>query len=417
MSKVWEKVQVGQRFDVNPTRQIQKGAVTPFVPMDALPTNARDFDRIDEREFMGSGQKFINGDTLIARITPCLENGKTAYVSSLSEGKVGHGSTEYIVLTGIEGVSDNLFAYYLARTPNFRAYAIGRMEGTSGRQRVPATAVSAYEINLPPFAEQKAIASVLGALDDKIESNRRMNETLEAMAQALFKDWFVDFGPTRAKMEGRKPYLPADIWSLFPTSLTNEGIPKGWKNTSLDKIANFLNGLALQKYPAKHGEPSLPVIKIAELRNGIKERTGLASASIAPEYIIEDGDFIFSWSGSLLAKFWSGEKGALNQHLFKVTSNDFPEWFYAGWVSHHIHDFRIIAESKVTTMGHIKREHLKAAKVLKPDSKTIQKMTLLVAPIVDKYKMNMKENQSLAEMRDLLLPRLMSGQLRVATTD
>ncbi|MDO8464661.1 MAG: restriction endonuclease subunit S, partial [Gallionella sp.] len=160
----WRKIEISRAFDVNPPRPIQRGKVTPFIPMDALPEHARSVARIDEREFTGSGTKFQNGDTLVARITPCLENGKTAFIDGLADGVVAHGSTEYIVLAGKPNQSDNLFAYYLARSPDFRQYAIGHMEGTSGRQRVPSIAVEKYLVSLPPIEEQRAIAHILGTL-------------------------------------------------------------------------------------------------------------------------------------------------------------------------------------------------------------------------------------------------------------
>ena len=177
---------------------------------------------------------------------------------------------------------------------------------------------------LPPLPEQRAIASTLGVLDDKIELNRKMNATLEAMARALFRDWFVDFGPTRAKMAGIPPYLSPGLWSLFPDRLDDAGMPDGWEERPLDEIADFLNGLALQKYPGENEPDSLPVIKIAELRNGITGNSNRASRLVPSKYIVQDGDFLFSWSGSLLAKLWTGGEGALNQHLFKVTSGPYP---------------------------------------------------------------------------------------------
>lgn len=271
-----------------------------------------------------------------------------------------------------------------------------------------------FKLTVPPLPEQRAIAATLGALDDKIELNRKMNATLEAMARALFRDWFVDFGPTRARMEGRPPYLSPDLWPLFPARLDDEGKPEGWEEKPLDDVANFLNGLALQKFPGE-GEPdSLPVIKIAELRNGIAEKSNRASRKVPSQYVIQDGDFLFSWSGSLLAKFWTGGEGALNQHLFKVTSDRYPAWFFSEWVQHHLEEFQTIAASKATTMGHIQRGHLKAAMTICPPDHVIAQLGLIVAPMVDQIIHNDLESRTLAQTRDLLLPRLMSGELRVA---
>lgn len=417
MASEWTETTVGEAFEIGPSRTLKRGDIAPFIPMDALPVHARAFERIDSREFKGSGTRFKNGDTLIARITPCLENGKTAYVAGLPANSIGHGSTEYIVLAGRESLSDGLYGYYLARSPDFRRYAIGHMEGTSGRQRVPSTAIEKYELALPPLTEQRAIAHILGTLDDKIELNRRRNQTLEAMARALFKDWFVDFGPVRVKMEGREPYLPADLWQLFPDRLDDEGKPEGWSEQPLDEIADFLNGLALQKFRATDPNDSLPVIKIAELRNGVSAKSDRASREVPAKYIIKDGDFLFSWSGSLLAKFWTEGEGALNQHLFKVTSESYPMWFVSHWVHHHLDEFQAIAASKATTMGHIQRGHLKAAMTLCPPKYVLEKLGVVMAPLVEQSIHNELESRRLAQLRDTLLPKLISGELRIADAE
>ena len=222
---------------------------------------------------------------------------------------------------------------------------------------------------LPPLPEQQAIAHILGTLDDKIELNRRMNETLEEMARALFKSWFVDFEPVRAKMEGRwcpgesLPGLPAGLYNLFPDRLVPSElgeVPEGWEVKELGSIATFLNGLALQKYPATDGL-ALPVIKIAQLRAGHTLGADSASNDIPPRYVAHDGDVLFSWSGSLELDIWAGGEGALNQHLFKVTSAEYPQWLYYRWVRDHLPGFREIAAGKTTTMGHIQRHHLNEA--------------------------------------------------------
>ena len=272
----------------------------------------------------------------------------------------------------------------------------------------------AFHLCAPTRSEQDAIASVLLALDDKIELNRRMNETLEAMARAIFRDWFVDFGPTRAKLEGRAPYLAPDLWSLFPDKLDDvTGLPEGWEEKPLDEIASFLNGLALQKFPGEHEPDSLPVIKIAELRNGITANSNRASRTVPSQFVVHDGDYLFSWSGSLLAKFWTGGSGALNQHLFKVTSERYPAWFFSEWVQHHLEEFQMIAASKATTMGHIQRGHLKAAKTICPPDSTIERMGQIMASLIDRMIHNELESHTLAETRDYLLPKLMSGEIRV----
>ncbi|HRR32930.1 MAG TPA: restriction endonuclease subunit S [Kiritimatiellia bacterium] len=426
MASEWGKTTIGAAFSVNQPRPLKRGSVAPFIPMDALPQHARAVGRIEMREYTGSGMRFCNGDTLIARITPCLENGKTAYVSGLRDGEVGHGSTEYIVLSGRPGESDSLFGYYLARSPEFRRYAIGHMEGTSGRQRVPSSAIERFPITLPPLSVQRAIAHILGTLDDKIELNRRQNETLEAMARALFKAWFVDFEPVRAKMEGRwqrgqsLPGLPAHLYDLFPDRLVESElgeIPEGWEMRSLDSIANYLNGLALQKFPPESDEEFLPVIKIAQLRAGNTDGADRASARIKPEYVVTDGDVLFSWSGSLEVEVWNGGPGALNQHLFKVTSDTVPKWFYFFATRHYLPAFRAIAAGKATTMGHIQRKHLTDARVAVAPLKSMQEFDAVIAPLFEQFVRNSQQSRTLAQLRDTLLPKLISGGLRVINSD
>lgn len=210
-----------------------------------------------------------------------------------------------------------------------------------------------FRLPIPPLYEQLSISQILGTLDDKIEVNRKVSATVDAIARTLFKSWFIDFDPVRTKGYGRDLCLAQKFLALFPESFDNEGRPQGWSAKPLDQVAEFLNGLAMQKFPPFEVSDSLPVIKISELRSGITPRTGRASRNIPSDYVVRDGDFLFSWSGSLLAKFWTGGEGALNQHLFKVTSSRYPMWFCSQWVYHHLEEFQAIAASKATTMGHI----------------------------------------------------------------
>ena len=272
------------------------------------------------------------------------------------------------------------------------------------------------KVRVPASGVQRKISELLGTLDDRITLLRETNTTLEAIAQALFKSWFVDFDPVHAKMEGRAPEgMDEDTARLFPDGLEESElglVPRGWRVKPLDTIASFLNGLALQKFPAT-GQDDLPVIKIAQLRKGDSVGADQAARSIKPEYIVKNGDVLFSWSGSLEVEIWCGGEGALNQHLFKVTSVDFPKWFYFLWTRHHLADFRQTAASKATTMGHIQRGHLTAAKVCIPTAAAIEAATSVLGPIIQMLIQNSLQAQTLATLRDTLLPRLISGQLRL----
>ena len=276
----------------------------------------------------------------------------------------------------------------------------------------PVTYLRTIEIPLPPLSEQRAIAHILGTLDDKIELNRRMNETLEAMARALFQSWFVDFDPVRAKMEGRDTGLPPDLAALFPDRLVDSElglIPEGWEVRSLGSIATFLNGLALQKYPVTDGS-ALPVIKIAQLRAGHTLGADLASSDLPMQYVVHDGDVLFSWSGSLELDIWSGGDGALNQHLFKVTSEEYSQWLCYRWVREHLPTFREIAAGKTTTMGHIQRHHLSEALTVIPNATMLKAMDRYMQPLLDRSLALRINSHALAIQRDALLPRLVSGE-------
>lgn len=314
--------------------------------------------------------------------------------------------------------------------PEFLYYSFARLlpsleaagGGGSVYTNVSKSRFSDLDILLPPLPEQHAIAHILGTLDDKIELNRRMNETLEAMARALFKSWFVDFDPVRAKIEGRDTGLPPEISDLFPDEFEDSElgeIPKGWEVKSLDELAKFLNGLALQKYPAENDQEFLPVVKIAQLRSGNTLNSDRASMQVPPDYIVNDGDILFSWSGSLECIVWSGEKGALNQHLFKVTPLGFyPRWlcFYA--VHLHLPGFRHIAAGKATTMGHIQRHHISDAKLAVPCRKVLDAINPILSPMFERssWQRNI-ESRSLALLRDTLLPKLISGEIRVGEAE
>jgi type I restriction enzyme S subunit len=339
----------------------------------------------------------------IGRVGACGEIHRTTGPAWISDNA--------LVVQGGENC-DQTFLFYVLKSTDFSAII-----GGTTQPLITQTAVKALPMLLPPLAEQKAIAAVLGALDDKIELNRRMNATLEAMARALFQSWFVDFDPVRATLDGRPPSAidPATA-ALFPEHLEETALghtPKGWEVRSLDKTAHYLNGLALQKYPPGDG-PTLPVIKIAQLRKGDSIGADRCNTDLPPNYVVQDGDVLFSWSGSLEVELWCGGPGALNQHLFKVTSPEFPKWFYYLWTLYHLDEFRLIAADKATTMGHIQRGHLTAAKVLIPPRPLLDAMTRTMSPLIDQLIANRTQSRTLATLRDTLLPKLLSGELSVA---
>ena len=234
----------------------------------------------------------------------------------------------------------------------------------------------------PPLKEQQIIADTLSSLDYKIDLLHRQNKTLESMAEALFKHWFVEKGED------------------------------DWEEKSLTEIARYLNGLALQNFPAK-GNEYLPVIKIRELKQGNTENSDICDANIPLDYIVKNGDVLFSWSGSLEIVLWAGKTGALNQHLFKITSQEYPKWLYYLATKYHLAYFKAVAESKSTTMGHIQRHHLEGAKISIPPQPLLEKLNAIFEPLIIKEVKNNEQILSLLDLRDALLPKLLSGEARV----
>ncbi|MBB6053928.1 restriction endonuclease subunit S [Armatimonas rosea] len=307
------------------------------------------------------------------------------------------------------------YIYWILRTPQYRSYCAGHATGSAV---VALSRGDFLSYPVPPLTEaNRQIVELLEAIEGKVTLNRQMNETLEEMARTLFRSWFVDFDPVHAKAESRQPEgMDAEMAALFPSEFVESElgmIPKGWEVRSLDKIAEFLNGLALQKYPPREDTTDLPVIKIAQLRKGDSEGSDKANCDVPSAYVVQDGDVLFSWSGSLEVAVWCGGQGALNQHLFKVTSAEFPKWFYLSWVQYHLPEFQSIAASKATTMGHIQRHHLADAKVIVPESAVVKAADGMIAPIIDQIIQNNLEAKQLHELRDGLLPKLISGEIRL----
>lgn len=329
-------------------------------------------------------------------------------------------STGFAVMRGKPDIADTNFVYwYLSQDHIVEQLHTIAEHSTSAYPSIRPADIEQLELPLPPLEEQRRIAGVLGALDDKIELNRRMGRTLEQIARALFRSWFVDFEPVRAKQAQRwspgqsLPGLPAQLHQLFPDQLdpSPQGpIPQGWQLAPLDEIAAFRNGLALQKFPAQ-GPNSLPAIKIAQLRAGHTERADPVSPEIPSEYIVDDGDILFSWSGSLELVVWAGGKGALNQHLFKVEPLDYPDWFVYHWVERHLPEFRQIAADKATTMGHIKRHHLTDAPVVVPPRICFSELDDAMASPLAQANAARIASRQLAEMRDRLLRHLVSSKI------
>ncbi|MCK9608044.1 MAG: restriction endonuclease subunit S [Methylomonas sp.] len=428
MSSEWQPTTLAKFADINPKRPIEKGTIAPFIEMAALPVHSRDvsFSDVSERSFSGGGSKFTNGDTLLARITPCLENGKTALISCLPLNINGHGSTEFIVLAP-QIPTDRNFLYYLARSEEFRTFAISRMEGTSGRQRVPNGAVAQFSFLCPPETERKAIGELLAILDDRIYLLRETNATLEAIAQALFKSWFVDFDPVHSKQQGRiAEGMDEATAALFPDSFEQSElglVPRGWRVTPIYELATYINGAAYKAFEPNLECRGLPIIKIAELKAGVTSQTAYSDVAMPERYRIDIGDILFSWSGnpdtSIDTFVWHHGKAWLNQHIFRVIPHAAGERSFVLQMLKKLRPtFAELARNKQTTgLGHVTVADMKCLFVIHPDKSALDLFHTIVAPIHERIFENEKQAKTLATLRDTLLPRLISGQLRLPESE
>ena len=416
-NKRWNLVKFGDVVTINPQRKLTKAKEAFHVAMRDIEVFTREITSHSYKKFSGSGTRFQNGDTLFARITPCLENGKTAYVNCLQPDQVGHGSTEFIVLSGIEGKTDNLFVYYLARDPNFRTFAIHSMQGSTGRQRVMANSINSFEFVRPPIKEQRRIAHILGTLDDKIELNRQTNETLEATARAIFKSWFVDFDPVKAKMEGCKPIgMDTETAAPFPSAFQDSQlgkIPQGWRVGTLAEIAkNVRRSVKADEIDSNEcflGLEHMP------RRNIALSQWQIGAEIASNKYRFRKGEILF---------------GKLNPHFHKVgvapidgiCSTDILviqpvdlEWFGVALSLVSSDNFVAYtnAYAKGTTLPRTNWKDMSRYKIALPSVEIAKKYTEFIQPIINKISENIHQSRTLAQTRDKLLPKLLSGEIRV----
>lgn len=340
-------------------------------------------------------------------------------------------SPDYVVFGCREGVLLPKFMEYHTRSAVWSDWLSLAGEG-SVRERIYFRKLETYELVLPDVSYQQAAVEILSALDNKIELNRRMNETLEALAQAIFKDWFVDFGPVRRKREGATdpvsilggliPDLAKapSVAALFSDGFGDDGLPKGWREISLLDLADWVNGAA---YKNMHFVPSdsggLPVIKIAELKAGVTQSTKFTNTDLGERYRISNGELLFSWSGnpdtSINVFVWTAGDAWLNQHIFAVKPNGKrSKPFLYVLLKFFMPKFTELARNKQTTgLGHVTKSDMSKTRVSDPSVAITQVFSDFVEPIYERIIFSLEENRALADTRDYLLPKLMSGEVRV----
>lgn len=348
-------------------------------------------------------RKVSHNDILISTVRPNQKH--YGIIKNPAENLIV--STGFTVITVKEELVDPDFLFAQLTTSTITDYLQQIAENsTSTYPAIKAKDLEVLEINLPELEVQKKIGELSSLLEKKIELNNQMIDTLEEMASALFKRWFVDF---EFPDENGNPYKSSG-GKMVDSELGE--IPEGWGVESLSEIAHYKNGLAMQKFRPLDNEESLPVLKIKELNQGYTDKNSdRCSMNISEDVKIKDGDIVFSWSGTLIVGIWTGGEAGLNQHLFKVTSNRFSKWFYFLWTKFYLNRFINIAKDKATTMGHIKRQHLNESLVCIP--KEIRKYNEIFEPIINELENLGKNKKQLELLRDTLLPKLLSGEIEV----
>ncbi len=428
MNEKWQPLPLDKAVQINPPVRLKKGKVYPFVSMQSVKPGQQWTEPQEYREFSGGGARFQHGDTLMARITPSLEHGKITRFRGTDPNSVGFGSTEFIVFRGRPGVTDNNFVYYLISSPLVHSYAISQMTGTSGRQRVPTDSLKHLTIPLPPLPEQRAIAHILGALDDKIALNRRMNATLEAMARALFKSWFVDFDPVRAKRSGRwkrgesLPGLPAHLYDLFPDRLVPSElgeIPEGWKVTSILEYSERLSGGTPNTNIPEYWNGSIKWVSAKDVRNShgsfiidTEKKISQLGIDHSSAKILPKNTTVITARGTVGSYCILAEPMAINQTNYGIkTKLGFGDYFVFYTVANLIDWLQ--QNSYGTIFDTITTKTLAQSETIFPGKEVIQAFDRAVLPFMLRIRHNKYESLMLANVRENILPKLITGKISV----
>lgn len=390
MRSEWTKKKLSDIADFNPRETIKKGAVAKKISMDVLRPFYRDVPYYTEECFSG-GTKFRNGDTIMARITPCLENGKTAQVSILNDGEVGFGSTEYIVFRAKEGIADKDYLYYLVCSPEVREPAIKSMVGSSGRQRVQADVVKNLQIEVPPLVEQRKFGSFLKSFDDKIALNDKINKNLEQQAQAVYYKMF-------SEVNGE----PVELSSIIDVRDGTHDSPKAQATGYYLITSKHLLPFGVDKASANR-------ISKADF-DKINERS-----------LVETQDILMSMIGTIglisYIPYEAVDFAIKNMALFKTSHTPELTYYFLCYLKsektlQHIEKCLAGSTQKYISLGELRK-----MPIYSPTTDEIREFNYLVKPMFEEIVSRTYENALLAEMRDTLLPKLMSGELDVSDID
>jgi type I restriction enzyme S subunit len=386
MKSEWSTMKASDFIEFNPRLSLKKGTLATKIAMDKLQPFTKRID-ITEKALYSGGAKFCNGDTILARITPCLENGKTAFVDILQEGEVGFGSTEFIVMRAKEGVSDPQFVYYVATSPFFRERAIQSMVGSSGRQRVQQSVIENLELSVPPLQIQKEIGSFLSEIDKKIAINNQINDNLLEQMEALYRSWFVDYRP----FGGLKP--------------------ESWKQSDIYALANIIYGAPFASKQFNTEGVGKPIIRIRDLK---EQQFATYTTEVHPKgYLLQPGDIVVGMDGEFRPYIWGNDEAWLNQRVC-VFANKRPSGKAFLYFTIKPLLYAIEQTQVATTVIHIGKKDYDAFKVTLPNNEILDKFDELTEPIIKQVVSNCFETKRLENLRDVLLPKLMSGEIDVS---
>ena len=386
MKSEWKTIRAADFMEFNPRMNLKRGTIATKISMDKLQPYTKKIPETEQAEFSG-GTKFSNGDTIMARITPCLENGKTAFIDCLNKDEVAFGSTEFIVLRAKPGVSDAQFVYYLATSPEFRQVAIKSMVGSSGRQRVQQPVLENLELVVPELPEQKRIGEFLAAIDDKIALNAKINDNLLEQMQALYKSWFVDYRP---------------FGGVMSTS---------WTQTGIYSLANIIYGAPFASKQFNTEGNGKPIIRIRDLKD---QQFATYTTEVHPKgYLLNPGDIVVGMDGEFRPYIWGNDEAWLNQRVC-VFENKRPNGKAFLYFTIKPLLFAIEQTQVATTVIHIGKKDFDAFEIMLPDTELLDAFDVITTPMVEQIVSNSIENKRLAIMRDVLLPKLMSGEIDVS---
>lgn len=411
MKSEWTKKKLSDIADFNPRETIKKGAIAKKIPMDVLRPFCRDIPYYVEEGFSG-GAKFRNGDTIMARITPCLENGKTAQVSILNGGEVGFGSTEYIVFRAKEGIADKDYLYYLVCSPEVREPAIKSMVGSSGRQRVQTDVVKNLEIDVPPLVEQEKIGSFLKAFDDKIALNDRINKNLEQQAVVLFRSWFTTFclSSNRPRVNSEFGEIPEDFAVVKVGSLPM---------LVTDYVANG-SFASLKANVNLYQEPNYAYfIRNTDLKSGsFSVFVDQHSYEFLSKSTLYGGEIIISNVGDVGSVFLcpklDGRMTLGNNIIMLRPEDDHLRYYLYIWFKYLQGQALIQGIKGGSAQPKFNKTDFKNTSVLIPPKDILTRFHETVAPMFEMISQRQTEIAYLADLRDTLLPKLMSGEIDVS---